>query len=135
MMRRMTALTPGRRAAVRAALTRRGELGLTQAELAKRAGVHRRTIQDFEAGKKWPRTQTLAQLERLGLDWPVGYLSEFAAKHSEQHPPDVDEDITAILESNLHPDLKLRLIDRLLEIRSDDRQQDDQGMRPERGVG
>lgn len=112
-------LTPGQRAAVGAAVARRGELGLTQKELAAAAGVSERTIGMFEAGRSWPRADTLAQIERLGLNWPVGHLTEYAARNSDQRPPDVDQDIAAILSSNLHPDVKLRLIDRLREIRSD----------------
>lgn len=112
-------LTDGQQAAARQARARRGELGLSQEELARRSHVGRRTIIDFEAGRAWPNTDTLSRLERLGLNWPVGHLTEYAAKFSDQRPSDVDEDIAAILDSTLDPDLKLRLIDRLREIRSD----------------
>ena len=71
----------------------------------------------FEAFHTWPRADTLAQIERLGLDWPVGYLNEYAAKHRNyEQDSTVDRDIADIMESNLHPDLKLRLIDRLRAI-------------------
>jgi len=111
-------LTPGQRAAVGAAVARRGELALTQRQLAQAAGVSDRTIGMFEAGRTWPRADTLAQIERLGLNWPVGYLTEYAAKHREHEPSTLDEDIAGILDSNMHPDLKLRLIDRLRSIRA-----------------
>lgn len=70
--------TRGRRAAIRAAINRRGELGLTQEQLAERAGVSPRTIGMFETGQSWPRARQLGQIERLGLNWPVGHLREVA---------------------------------------------------------
>jgi hypothetical protein len=87
--------------------------------LANRAGIARRTVIDFEAGRTWPNSDTLAQLERHGLGWPVGYLTEYAHNHRNHEPANIDADIAAILDSNLHPDLKLRLIDRLRVIVSD----------------
>ena len=78
-----------------------------------------RTVEMFETFRTWPRADTLAQIERLGLNWPVGYLAEYAAKHRNHEPDDIDADIAAILDSNLHPDLKLRLIDRLRVIVND----------------
>lgn len=71
-------LTRGQRAAVRAAIDRRAELGLTQEQLAARSGITSRTIGTFERGLSWPRARTLGQLERLGLNWPVGHLRELA---------------------------------------------------------
>jgi transcriptional regulator with XRE-family HTH domain len=111
-------LADGQRAAIRVARARRGELGLTQKELARAAGVTVRTVEMFETFRTWPRADTLAQIERLGLNWPVGYLTEYAAKHREHEPSTLDEDIAGILDSNMHPDLKLRLIDRLRSIRA-----------------
>lgn len=32
----------------------------------------------FETGQTWPRARQLGQIERLGLNWPVGYLRELA---------------------------------------------------------
>jgi transcriptional regulator with XRE-family HTH domain len=75
---RNMAQTEGQRAAVRAAINRRAELGLTQEQLAARSGVTSRTIGSFERGVTWPRAKTMGQLERLGLNWPVGYLRELA---------------------------------------------------------
>lgn len=110
-------LSPGQRAAVGAAVARRGELGLTQKQLAAAAGVSERTIGMFEAGRTWPRADTLAQIERLGLDWPVGYLNEYALRYrSRDYTTTIEKDIADILGSNLHPDLKLRLVDRLRAI-------------------
>lgn len=103
-------------AAARYARARRGQLRLSQQALADRASVSRRTIIDFEAERTWPNTDTLVRLERMGLDLLPGYLTEYAATHGRADQNTLDEDIAAILDSNLHPDLKLRLIDRLRSI-------------------
>lgn len=71
--------TPGQQAALLAAKARRGELGLNQKQLAEKAGVHYRTIQDFERGLSWPHQTTLAKIEKLGLDLPVGHFEKLAA--------------------------------------------------------
>lgn len=129
-------LTDGQRAAARAAIARRGELDLTQKQLAKKAAVSLRAIQNFETFRTWPQADTLARMERMGLDWYVGYLNEYAARYdngSGRQEADVDRDITDIMESNLHPDLKLRLIDQLREIRG--QSEHERSMSPERDVG
>src|SRR4051794_20850653 len=47
------------------------EGGLTQAALARRAGVSARTIQNIERGVAWPRQATAERLaDALGLDGP-----------------------------------------------------------------
>src|SRR5512139_362915 len=74
----MADLTRGQRTAAAAAKARRGDLRLTQRELADKAGVHWRTVQDFEAGNSWPQAKTLAQIERLGLGWYAGKLGDIA---------------------------------------------------------
>lgn len=79
-----SALTPGQKAAARAAKARRGELGLSQRRLAQLADVHFRTVQDFERGRTWPQPTTMAKLERMGLGWPVGKLADLAAKYDEE---------------------------------------------------
>jgi transcriptional regulator with XRE-family HTH domain len=88
----MAELTAGQRAAIRAAKARRGELGLTQTKLADNAGVHRRTYQDFERGLAWPHATTLAHIERLGLNWYAGKLSDIATGVDEQDAEDPPTD-------------------------------------------
>lgn len=78
-------LTEGQRAAIRAAIARRGERGMTQQDLAKAAGVSLRTVTSFEGGHSWPTARTLGQLERLGLNWPVGHIHEVADTFDESH--------------------------------------------------
>lgn len=70
-VRGMTDANPddGRRAAGRAVRVQRGELGLTQAEVASRAGVDVDTLSDMENGKRWPWPKNVAAIARvLGLD-------------------------------------------------------------------
>jgi transcriptional regulator with XRE-family HTH domain len=56
-------------AAGRMILVRRGELGLTQQEVASRAGVNVDTVSDLENGKTSPRSGTVAAIARvLDLD-------------------------------------------------------------------
>lgn len=58
------------------------KLGITrQADLARAAGVGLRTVQGFLNEEHWPRDTTLDSIERLGLNWPTGYLTEVAALH------------------------------------------------------
>lgn len=130
-------LTTGQRAAARAAIARRGELGLSQRQLAKEANVSLRAIQNFETFRTWPNADTLARLERLGLNWYVGYLNEYAARRDSamDDGESPDRDIADIMESNLHPDLKLRLIDTLRQIRSDHSNSPERSIRPESDVG
>lgn len=55
-----------------------GQLGLTQLQLAQRAGVDVSTLSTFFNGHHWPQARTRAKLE-AALDWPVGTLQEIAA--------------------------------------------------------
>lgn len=54
-----------------AVIDRRGELGLTQSEFAKRCDVSVPTIQRVEAAQIEPRAKTLARLDR-GAEWESG---------------------------------------------------------------
>ena len=48
----------------------RGRLGLTQEELAVRAGVNTRTIQNLEAGRTVPTVAVVGKVARaLGMDF------------------------------------------------------------------
>lgn len=72
-------MTAGQQAAGRAVRIKRGEKQFTQQELADLSGTSRRAIQDFESGKRWPRSDNLGNLEHA-LGWERGYLSEYAAE-------------------------------------------------------
>ena len=91
-------LTAGQRAAVRAAIARRGELELTQKQLAQAAGISERALQNFEAYKSWPNPMTLSQLERLGLGWASGHLAELAAQHDEAAEAQPDDLSAQVME-------------------------------------
>jgi transcriptional regulator with XRE-family HTH domain len=67
----------GRRAAGRVVEARRGELGLTQIEVASKAGVDMKTLRSLETGERWPIAKNLWVISAvLGLD-PL-YLREVA---------------------------------------------------------
>jgi len=67
------------RAAAAAAFTaRRGELSLTQEEVARRGKVSVRTVQNFEAGK-WPHASSRARLERA-VGWDNGEIARLVAE-------------------------------------------------------
>ncbi len=68
--------------AARGAVARRGELGLTQEELAVRAGVDIKTIGNFERRGRWPIARTRARIERA-LGWMPGELDRIANETAE----------------------------------------------------
>ncbi|GAA2586149.1 helix-turn-helix transcriptional regulator [Actinomadura fulvescens] len=54
-------------------VARRGSLGLTQEQLAERAGVTVKTIYNLEAGERWPQARTRSAIE-TALEWRSGDL-------------------------------------------------------------
>ena len=54
-------------------VARRGSMGLTQEQLAERAGVTVKTIYNLEAGERWPQARTRSAIE-VALDWRPGDL-------------------------------------------------------------
>jgi y4mF family transcriptional regulator len=68
---------------------RRRDLGLSQAELALRAGVSRKWIYQFEAGKPTAELRLILRvLEALGLALDVSYHEQAAAGSGAM--PDLD---------------------------------------------
>jgi transcriptional regulator with XRE-family HTH domain len=64
----------------------RERAGLSQSGLAERAGLNRRTIQNWEQGRRIPRADALLSLAR-GLGVPVeALLSDEAAAQPEPAP-------------------------------------------------
>jgi transcriptional regulator with XRE-family HTH domain len=57
---------------------RRGELGMTQEQLAVAAGVDEKTIRTLESGVRWPWTRNRAAIEQA-LGWPPLALERIAA--------------------------------------------------------
>jgi transcriptional regulator with XRE-family HTH domain len=72
----------GKRRAARAVAARRGELGLTQQELAGAAGVDSKTIYNLESRGRWPIARTRASIEKA-LDWPVGEMERIAETEAD----------------------------------------------------
>lgn len=61
----------------RLVINRRGELGLTQQELADRAQVDIKTIYNLESGERWPQARNRFKIERA-LGWVAGSLDALA---------------------------------------------------------
>lgn len=94
-------VSTGRQAAVDAAETRMGELGLTQAELAERARVPVKMINRFLNGQNWPQVRNRAQIS-MALWNDAGMLTRIAM--GQQEPPrtqarDADELRRLIIEA------------------------------------
>lgn len=66
-----------RRRVARYISARRGELGLSQEELAARAGVDPKTLLHAEQGKRWPLAKTRTKLE-AALGWGDGDMARVA---------------------------------------------------------
>ena len=76
---------------------RRQDLGLNQAELARRAGVSRKWIYEFEAGKSTAEFGlVLRVLEELGLGLELG--EEADAGHQAASAPRAAVDLDALLD-------------------------------------
>lgn len=58
-------------------VARRGALGLTQEQLAERAGVTVKTVYNLESGGRWPQARTRGAIEEA-LRWRAGDLVRIA---------------------------------------------------------
>jgi transcriptional regulator with XRE-family HTH domain len=61
-----------------AVAARRGELGISQRELARRKIITAPALIAFEKGRAWPRERTRHTLEQL-LQWPAGTIARIRA--------------------------------------------------------
>ena len=75
----------GRRRAAQAVAARRGELGLTQHQLAAKAGVDPKTVGNLEKRDRWPIAKNRAAIEKALL-WPSGEMERIASKDGEPQP-------------------------------------------------
>lgn len=91
----------------RAVIARRGELDMTQAELASAAGVDTKTIGSLETRGRWPIARTRARIEKA-LRWPAGELDRLA---TEEPQPPVPRDILDAIEANVPPADRRRVIE------------------------
>ena len=53
----------------------RGKLGWSQGELAAAAGVHKRTVADWERGERECFTKTIGQMQRAFADAGIQFVS------------------------------------------------------------
>lgn len=88
----MIPVMDGRQRAARAVAARRGELGMTQQELASVAGVDTKTIGNLERRGRWPIARTRALMEKA-LHWPVGEMERIASSDEEPKPPRVRPEV------------------------------------------
>ena len=72
------AADPGVARAGTAVAARRGELGISQRELARRRVITAPALIAFEKGRAWPRERTRHTLEEL-LQWPAGTIARIRA--------------------------------------------------------
>lgn len=94
-----------RQIAAAAFAARRGELGLTQQQVAERAGVAVRTVHNAESGEKWPNALTRGRLERA-VRWATGELSRLASPPRRAPSPELLERV-----SQLTPEERQWLLD------------------------
>ena len=98
----------GRQRAARAVAARRGELGMTQQELADAAGVDLKTIGNLERRGRWPIARTRARIERA-LNWESGEMERLAAEPEPSIPPEV----LAVIRRNYPPEQQREAIEML----------------------
>ncbi|MGW5259609.1 helix-turn-helix transcriptional regulator [Microbispora sp. NPDC004025] len=79
-------MSQDRARAARHVISRRGELGLTQQQLATRADVDIKTIYNLESGERWPQARNRFKIEQA-LGWAPGALDALAAgqKPGQRH--------------------------------------------------
>ncbi|MFC6885006.1 MULTISPECIES: helix-turn-helix domain-containing protein [Actinomadura] len=85
-------------------VARRGSLGLTQEQLAERAGVTVKTIYNLEAGDRWPQARTRSAIEDA-LQWRPGDLIRIGEGNEPagaQPPVDADRALRELGELNAY---------------------------------
>ncbi|REE95309.1 helix-turn-helix domain-containing protein [Thermomonospora umbrina] len=83
-------------------VARRGSLGLTQEQLAERAGVTVKTVYNLESGGRWPQARTRGAVESA-LGWQPGDLVRIGeGREPVQVPgaegPDIDTVVRELAE-------------------------------------
>ena len=80
-----------RQIAAAAFAARRGELGLSQEDVARRGEIVVKTVHNFEAQGRWPNTRTRARLERA-VGWEPGEIARIATVPK----PDLDPKLLSL---------------------------------------
>lgn len=112
--------SPGRRHAGERVQLARAQLGLSQAELADKAGVNATTLSFLETGRRWPRLSSQIGITKA-LGWPDGELERIARSYAPEQEPEAAASVTVllaafdagektILASSLSPGLKRAMI-------------------------
>lgn len=112
-----------RKVAAAAFAARRGELGMTQQDVAAAADVAVKTVHNFESAGRWPNSRTRRALERA-----VRWASDEITRRAAPPKPDLDPSLQARLET-LTDAQRAYLIEWLTERLSDGA--DLRGQRPE----
>lgn len=94
---------------IAAVIARRSELGLTQRELAAKAAVAERTVQNLEAGKR-PQPLIRGKIERA-LDWRPGEMARIAAGEPPEQPTISPALLAAIRKELPDPEDQRRVIE------------------------
>jgi transcriptional regulator with XRE-family HTH domain len=98
---------------ISAVIARRSDLGLTQRELAAKAAVAERTVQNLEAGKR-PQPLIRGKIERA-LGWEAGEMERIAARKPEAppQPPAISPSLLASIRKEFpdDPAAQQRVID------------------------
>ena len=89
--------------AARAVEARRGELRLTQQQLADAAGVDVKTIGSLESRGRWPIARTRAAIERA-LKWPPGEMARIADEADRSPPTQLREETREAIRRDLGGD-------------------------------
>lgn len=101
----------GRQRAAHAVAARRGELDMTQQELAEAAGVDLKTIGNLERRGRWPIARTRARIERA-LRWPSGEMERLAVPAK----PTIPAEVLAVIQKNYPADQQREIIGMLEQL-------------------
>ena len=106
----------GRQRAARAVAARRGDLGMTQQELADKAGIDVKTVGSLEGRGRWPIARNRAGIERA-LGWLPGEMERIAAEDPAQRPAVFERLAKEIMNTDgLTPDEREAVIAAMREI-------------------
>ena len=92
----------------RAVAARRGELGLTQQDLADAAGVDLKTVYNLESGTRWPIARTRSAIA-AALGWGPGVLPAIAAGEAFRRDTPVPAASLERAEDDIFPDMSLQM--------------------------
>lgn len=107
-----------RKRAARLTAARRGELGMTQQQLADTAGVDVKTIGSLERRGRWPIARSRARIE-AALRWPPGELERLAEDSDDQLVAKDEWERRVLADPALRPDEKRDIIRSARRVRAE----------------